>query len=114
VRATHLREIPLGRLDNKLRGVVAVVPESVLVGAVSRTPAILGEMPEPTTSSDEVAIFVQTLLASNRIAFQRDAVRKGIKSATAGDDRKRLPTHAIREVGGRKVLERVRFACGWW
>jgi hypothetical protein len=111
VRATHMRELPLGQIDTKLKGVVAIVPEPVLVGAVSRTAAILGELPEPTASADEVTTFVQTLLASNRIAFDRDA-RKGIRSATASDHRQRLPTHAIREVGRKKVLERVRFACG--
>ena len=114
VRATHLREVPLGQIDNKLKGVVAIVPEPVLVGAVSRTAAILGDLPESTASTDEVTTFVQSLLASNRIAFDRGEVRKGIKSATAGDNRTRLPTHAIRESGGKKVLERVRYACGGW
>jgi hypothetical protein len=112
VRATHMREVPLGQIDDKLKGVVAIVPEPVLVGAVSRTAAILGELPESTASTDEVTTFVQTLLDSNRIAFDRGEVRKGVKSATAGDNRARLPTHAIRESGGKKVLERVRFACG--
>lgn len=112
VRATHLREVPLGQIDRKLRGVVAIVPESVLVGSASRTAAILGQLPEGTASTDEVTTFVETLLASNRIAFDREAVRKGIKSATASDNRTRLPTHAVKHVGRKKVLERVRFACG--
>ncbi len=112
VRATHMREVPLGQVDNKLKGVVAIVPEPVLVGSASRGAAILGELPESTASTDEVTTFVQTLLESNRIAFDRDEVRSGIKSATASDNRTRLPTHAIRQSGSRKVLERVRFACG--
>ncbi len=111
VRATHLREVPLGELDNRLKGVVAVAPEPVLVGSVRKRAAILGELPEPTASSQEVTTFVQTLLESNRIAFVRDAVRRGIGSAVAADERKRLPTHAVRTVGAKKVLERVRFAC---
>jgi hypothetical protein len=114
IYATHVREVPLGQIDSKLKGVVAMVPEPALVGAINKTPAILGMVPEPKASSDEVATFVQTLLASNRIAFDPDAVRYGIKSATAGDGRKRLPTHRIRQVGGKKLLERVRFACGEW
>ena len=114
VRATHVREVPLGQIDNKLKGVVAMVPEPVLVGAISRTSAILGELPDPTASSNEVAAFVQTLLESNRIAFSTETARYGIKSATASDSRKRLPTHRVRETGGKKVLERVRFACGEW
>jgi fungalysin metallopeptidase (M36) len=112
VRATHMREVPLGQIDSKLKGVVAIVPEPILVGSANRTAAILGELPESTASTNEVATFVQTLLDSNRIAFDRESARRGIKSAIAGDDRTRLPTHAVRETGGRKVLERVRFACG--
>jgi hypothetical protein len=112
VRATHMREVPLGLVDSKLKGVVAMVPEPVLVGTVSRTPAILGELPESVASGQEVTTFVQTLLASNRIAFERKAVRYGVRSSSAGDSRQRLPTHRIREVGAKKVLERVRFACG--
>lgn len=112
IRATHMRDVPLGSIDSKLKGVVAIVPEAVLVGSGSRTAAILGELPESTASTDEVTTFVQTLLASNRIASDREAVRKGVKSATAGDDRARLLTHAIRESGGKKTLKRVRFACG--
>jgi len=111
VRATHLREVPLGSIDSKLKGVTALVPEAVLVGSASRTAAILGELPESTASTDEVTTFVQTLLASNRIAFDRADIRKGIKSATAGDNRARLPTHAVLESGGKKTLKRVRFAC---
>jgi hypothetical protein len=112
VRATHLREVPLGRIDSKLKGVVAIVPEAVLVGSASRTAAILGELPESTATTDEVTKFVETLLATNRIAFDRASVQKGIKSATSGDNRARLPTHAVREVGKQKTLQRVRFACG--
>jgi hypothetical protein len=90
---------------------VAIVPEVVLVGSASRTAAILGELPESTASTDEVTTFVETLLATDRIAFDRESVRTGIRSALAGDDRMRLPTHAVREAGGKKTLKRVRFAC---
>ncbi len=112
VQATHLREVSLGHMDSKLKGVVAMAPEQVLVGSEHRTGAILGALPEPTASTDEVTAFVQTLLASNRIAFEGKAVSQGIKSATASDERKRLPTHAIRREDGKKVLQRVRFSCG--
>lgn len=111
VRATHVREVPLGAMDSRLKNVVAKVPEPVLVGSVDRTAAILGELPEPVASSQEVEAFVQTLLASDRIAFERSALRSGLKSSLARDERKRLPTHTIREAAGKKILERVRFAC---
>ena len=111
VKATHLRQVPLGDMDSKLKGVVAVVPEPVLVGSASPTAAILGELPESTATIDEVKAFVETLLQSNRIAFDRESVRAGIKGAT-GDERLRLPTHTVREVGRQKTLQRVRYACG--
>jgi hypothetical protein len=110
VCATHLKHVPLGALDRRLRGVVAVAPRPVLVRSVDRTVALLGGMPEATTSDDEVKAFVETLLTSDRIAFDRRA-RSGIKSAARQDVRLRLPTHAVHTVGATKVLRRVRFAC---
>lgn len=110
VCATHLKQVPLGGLDRRLRGVVAVAPQPVLVRSVDRTAALLGGMPEATTSDDEVKAFVETLLTSDRIAFDRPA-RSGIKSGARQDVRLRLPTHAVHKVGATKVLRRVRFAC---
>lgn len=110
VCATHLRHVPLGGLDRRLRGVVAVAPRPVLVRSVDRTVALLGGVPESTTSEDEVKAFVETLLASDRIAFDR-STRAGIKSTVRKDVRLRLPTHAVHEVGTVKMLRRVRFAC---
>ena len=62
--------VPLGQLDKRLEGVVAVAPQPVLVGAVdkSRAGAILGGVPEPIASEDEVKAFVTTLLETDRIA----------------------------------------------
>lgn len=110
VCATHLKHVPLGGLDRRLRGVVAVAPRPVLVRSVDRTVALLEGMPEAMTSDDEVKAFVETLLTSDRIAFDRRA-RSGIKSAARQDVRLRLPTHAVHKVGATKVLRRVRFAC---
>src|SRR5512146_1972083 len=107
-RLVEQREI--GGLDRRLRGVVAVAPRPVLVRSVDRTAALLGGMPEATTSDDEVKAFVETLLTSDRIAFDRPA-RSGIKSGARQDVRLRLPTHAVHKVGATKVLRRVRFAC---
>lgn len=110
VCATHLKHVPLGGLDRRLKGVVAVAPRPVLVRSVDRTVALLGGMPEATTSDDEVRTFVETLLTSDRIAFDR-AARSGIKAAGRQDVRLRLPTHAVHKVGATRMLRRVRFAC---
>ncbi len=111
MRATHLRHVALGQLDNRLKGVVAAAPQSVLLGAVDKTVAILGGLPEATASDDEVRTFVETLLATDRIAFQGTEVRYGIKAAAKQDTRLRLPTHAVHTMGSTKLLRRVRFAC---
>jgi hypothetical protein len=83
----------------------------VLVGAVNKTAAILGALPESTAGDDEVRTFVETLLAADRIAFAGTSARYGIKSSSRKDTRLRLPTHAVNRVGGMKLLRRVRFAC---
>jgi hypothetical protein len=111
VRATHQRHVALGKLDNRLKGVVAMVSQRVLVGAVNKTAAILGGFPESTAGDDEVHTFVATLLAADRIAFAGTSARYGIKSSARKDIRLRLPTHAVHRVGGMKLLRRVRFAC---
>jgi hypothetical protein len=111
VRATHQRHVALGTLDTRLKGVVAMLSQRVLVGAVNKTAAILGGLPESTAGDDEVRTFVETLLAADRIAFAGTSARFGIKSSSRKDTRLRLPTHAVNRVGGRKVLRRVRFAC---
>lgn len=112
IQATHVMQVPLGQLDKRLQGVFALAPQPVLVGVMERqgAAAILGGVPDPATSEDEVKTFVATLLEANRIAFdQKD--REGMKSKKRGDVRLRLPTHEIRQEGAKKVLRRMRFAC---
>jgi hypothetical protein len=110
--AAHLREIPLAKLDRRLKGVVTLVPEPVLLGSADRTVAILGALPEAAATADEVNAFVASLLAADRIAFAPEDVKGGIGSAVKRDRRKRLPTHAVHALRGRRVLRRVRFSCG--
>jgi hypothetical protein len=112
IRATHHREVPLAALDRRLRGVSAIIPVSALLGGRDRTMTILGGLPEVATSADEVSAFVRALLAADRIAFEPAEARSGIPSERKKDVRKRLPTHAVRSIRGKRVLERVRFACG--
>jgi hypothetical protein len=108
--AIHRREVKLGALDNRLKGVVAYAAERILVGNSGPKPAVLGMLPERNRTEDEVNQYVRTLLNHGRIAMDG----KKPKGAIAGKSRKTpfIPTHVIRNRGGKKVLERVRFVCG--
>ena len=94
--AVHRRFVKLGGIDARLRGVVASAAESVLVGSGAE---ILGALPEPAASGDEVKAFVEGLLEHRGIQLDGE-VWNAFR-----------PTHAIRRRGDRKVLTRVRFSC---
>jgi hypothetical protein len=110
-QVVHHRRIPLGVLDARLRGVVAVAREPVLMGATQSRAAVLGALPEPHTSADEVHTYVSTLLGSSRIAFDTDRARKGLGGVRKTDKRERPAMFAVRSRGHEKVLTRLRFAC---
>jgi hypothetical protein len=120
--AVHRREVSLGHIHSALRGVVAYAAEAVLVGGSGPRAAILGALPEPNRTMDEVSAYVETLINYNRIAPSRAAPKaarraRGAKRtalvASAPDDGSpTLFTHVIRSVGGKKVLTRVRYLCG--
>jgi hypothetical protein len=103
VEAMHKREVPLGSLSPKLRGVVARAPETVLVGGSGGRAAILGAPPvTAAATTDEVMTYVESLLRHDRIDF--------------GDGKQRWRgyswwSHVIRSQQGTKVLVRGRFAC---
>lgn len=108
--AVHYREVPLHPVSRRLQGVVAVVPESVLVGAAGVRAAVLGALPDATGTADEVHAFARTLIEHDDIAFD-GAPRAAARGAVAGRPRTgRLPTHVVRRVGRKKVLSRLRFA----
>ena len=120
VKAVHNREVPLTGLSERLRGVVAFAPESVLVGTVGRRSAIMSALPEPTTTTDEVRHYVESLLAHDRIAFEPEprTTRGATRGATRGTAQPapitrskpdHLPTHAVRTRGNKKMLVRLRF-----
>jgi hypothetical protein len=100
----HRREVPLGQIDKRLKGVVAYATEPVLVGASGMRAAVLGALPEPTATEDEVSAFVEALLENNRIELPT-------KGAVAAAKRPQAATHAVRTKGGKKVLTRLRFVC---
>jgi hypothetical protein len=103
VEAVHERDIPLGSLSPKLRGVVARAPETVLVGSSGGRAAVLGGPPlTPAATTDEVITYVESLLRHDRIDF--------------GDGKQKWKaytwwSHAIRAQPRTKVLVRRRFAC---
>jgi hypothetical protein len=106
VRAVQTRSIPLGTLHPKLRGVVAMTREPVIVGASGDRAAVLGAVPHASDTDTEVRAFVESLLEHRRIDLgksNRGAVSTGTHPSHT--------THAIASVGGNKVLKRVRFQC---
>jgi hypothetical protein len=102
----HQREIDLGQVDKRLKGVVALAAETVMVGDSGGRAALLGALPELNQTEDEVTAFVETLLQFGRIKLDRGA------GAVAASPTSQAPTHIIRARGKKKVLERVRFLCG--
>jgi hypothetical protein len=122
--AVHRREVSLGDVDSRLRGVVAFAAEPVLIGRSGARAALLGALPEQNRTEDEVGAFVETLLRNGRIAFDgkpktasrttaKTGRKKGLVAAAAdGASSNNINTHAIRTVGGKKVLTRIRFLCG--
>jgi hypothetical protein len=110
VEALHLREVPLGNVSERLRGVVALAPEGVLVGRSGRHAAVLGGLPEAGTTTDEVEAYVASLVAHDRIDYGTGRESRG---AAPRASRRGMSwhSHVIRPSAGRRVLARVRFSC---
>ncbi len=114
--ACHERDVPLAGLSERLSGVVAVGSEPTLVGGEHRRAAVLGALPDPQMTNDEVRAFVAGLVARGSIAYDeparkaaaRRSTRRG-RGAVTGKDA--APTHAVVREQGRLVLRRVRYAC---
>ena len=108
VNAVQTRGVPLGSVDPKLKGVVAMAHEPVIVGASGSRAAVMGAVPNAAETESEVKAFVESLVAHRRIGY-------GGKARKAAVARRSFPehvTHVVKTVGGRKVLQRVRFLCG--
>jgi hypothetical protein len=106
-KAIHRRSVVLGVLDRQLKGVVVPAVESVLVGESAKRAAILGQLPDPMTTVEEVHHFVRTLLKHGALELKE-------RHRAAGHKRKEEPflfTHAIRTRGGQRVMTRIRFSC---
>jgi hypothetical protein len=111
------REVDLTGLGELVKGVVATAPEPIVVGGLQRGyAAARSSMPEPHTTEEEVRFFVKTLLAHGSIApgsRERPSRRRMATAAVAPAELQlETPTHVVRTAQGKKVLRRVRFACG--
>jgi len=104
-QVVHQREVSLSKLHNRLKGVVALAAESILVGAAGKRAAVLGALPEVNTTIDEVTTFVQMLLKHDSILFPKG------KAAAAVAESLAPATHTVRTIRGKKVLTRFRFIC---
>jgi hypothetical protein len=108
-KAVHRRGVPLGKLDRRLKGVVAPAVESVLVGASAARAVLLGHLPDARTTTDEVHHFVGTLLEHGAVAFA--TARRGATRKAAAPASPFLPTHTLQTRGGKTILKRIRFSC---
>jgi hypothetical protein len=123
----HRHEVDLTGLSERLAGVVAAAPEPVVVGGARRGfAAVRSAPPDAAATETEVRYFVETLLDRKSIAFDgkvprshravrtRGAVRTAsapVPSTRPVTQQSDVITHVVRYRGGKKVLERVRFAC---
>ena len=106
VQAVHQREVPLGDVHAKLKGVIAMAAETVLVGASGGRAAALGALPDASATTNEVLSYVDSLIKHERIAFDVKAAMEETKKAA------NYATHVVKTVGGKKRLVRLRFSCG--
>jgi hypothetical protein len=122
------RQVSLAAISERLKGVVCYVPNSVLVGDVSRgRSAVLGGFDDPDSVEHEVQRFVSQLVERGRVDFAgndalvyapsklrgKGAAKTGRAGATSTHERRaRLATHTVVASHGKRVLQRARFACG--
>jgi len=107
VNAVQTRGVQLGSVNSKLKGVIALAHEPVIVGSSGNRAAVMGAVPNAAETEDEVKAFVESLVAHNRIGFGGKA-----RGAVARREFPDHVTHVVKSVGGKKVLQRVRFLCG--
>lgn len=115
--ACHERAVALEGLAEPLRGVVAIGVEPTLLGEAQRRAAVLGALPDPQMTQDEVRAFVAGLVARGQIAYDEAARKAAARRSTrrgrgAVSGPQAAPTHAVVSRGGQPTLRRVRYACG--
>src|SRR5262245_8785665 len=75
-----------------------------MVGGSGGRAAVMGMMPHTEDTDSEIQSFVQSLLEHDRI----DLGKKKKKKSLVASENDARPTHAIKKVGNKKVLERIR------
>lgn len=109
-KAMHHRNVTLSSLDRRLRGVLAKAVECVLIGTSEESAVVLGALPDPGNTVDEAGHFVSTLLEHDVV---RLATSEGRASGSnEGNEQRTCPSHSVRTRSGKKILTRIRFACG--
>lgn len=112
VSAVRTRDVPLGNVDKRLKGVVAAATEPVMVGSSGGVAAVLGALPNTEDTESEVQSFVKSLLDHGRIAFQKPKTSAvALTSLAAKKKQVEYATHVITTERGKKVLKRIRFRC---
>jgi len=115
VKVVHQRKVSLDSVARELTGVVAYVPEAVLVGEMGGQAAVRSAMPQSHTTEEEVQAFVTCLMQHGQLDLGPQArTRKsgGRTRAVAGGPGPAFTTHKIELRGRRKVLVRTCFVCG--
>jgi hypothetical protein len=118
-RVVHTQNVPLGKVNRRLKGVSIAAAVPVIVGDSGGRAAVMGEIPEPVSTEREVHAFAESLLKHGQIEFTTGtpaAAAKGAAGRPAASAkvtrRVSRATHRVVTSGGRKVLVRVRFNCG--
>lgn len=112
VNVLRTRDISLGSVAKDLKGVVCVAHEPVNVGGSGGQAAVMGMMPQAEDTEKEVLEFVKALLEHDRIDLDKKKTSAiAMAMANADDGKKNAATHAVKNVGGKKVLTRIRFEC---
>ena len=107
--ALHVREVPLGSLDRRLQGVVALGHEPVMLTRSGTRAAVMGALPNDTNTEHEVQSYVESLLEHDAIVF--DGSTRTRAAAAKPRPERHHATHAIEKLDGKKVLRRIRFRC---
>jgi Pyruvate/2-oxoacid:ferredoxin oxidoreductase gamma subunit len=90
VNAVQTRGVQLGSVDPKLKGVVAMAHEPVIVGASGSRAAVMGAVPNVAETESEVKAFVGSLVAHRRIGYGRKAKKAAVASAIPRAYRRRV------------------------
>lgn len=111
VDVVHTHEISLTAVDKSLKGVVCLAHDATRVGGSGGRAAVMGAMPHGADTESEVRAYVKSLLEHDRIDMGGGKPKKGAVGLRAAAVAK-VKSHAIKTVGGKKVLSRVGYQCG--